>query len=148
MHGEYRKNASHVFVHVPKTGGGSANVYLRECSAIAVPFGAHALTVAMVLAVNRSAIIALRDPADRVISDYQWNAQDLGKDYNDGVRRSHIKASCDNEASRTLVCPILHCREGELSISLFASGRGHGASWHALERLPSLGPACARTFLP
>ena len=111
MHGEYRKNASHVFVHVPKTGGGSANVYLRECSAIAVPFGAHALTVAMVLAVNRSAIIALRDPADRVISDYQWNAQDLGKDYNDGVRRSHIKASCDNEASRTLVCPVLHCRE-------------------------------------
>ena len=93
MRGEYRKlNSSHIFVHVAKNGGGSVFEYLHDCPNVIVPFGAHKISVAMVLAVNRSAIVALRDPADRVISEYQWSALDLGKDYDDHVRRSHIRA--------------------------------------------------------
>ena len=92
MRGEYRKNATHIMVHIPKTGVGSAEQYLKDCAAVSVPFGAHKLTVAMILAVNRSAIIVLRDPADRVISEYQWSQLDLGKDYAHAApRQSHVK---------------------------------------------------------
>lgn len=94
MRGEYSRkaNASHVFIHIAKNGGGSAYEYLRECRNVQVPFGAHKISVAMVLAVNRSAIVVLRDPADRVISEYQWSSSlDLGKDYDDHVHHSHVR---------------------------------------------------------
>jgi hypothetical protein len=93
MRGEYNRkpNATHVFVHIAKNGGGSAYEFFRDCGGVQVPFGAHKMSVAMILAVNRSAIVALRDPADRVISEYQWSSLDLGKDYDDHVHRSHIR---------------------------------------------------------
>ena len=53
MRGEYRKlNSSHIFVHVAKNGGGSVFEYLHDCPNVIVPFGAHKISVAMVLAVN------------------------------------------------------------------------------------------------
>ena len=87
------KAATHVFLHVPKTGGGSAEAFFDCCPRVHVAFALHALTLGSVVATGRIPVLALRDPADRAISEYQWGAQDRGKDYDDGHHRSHIRAN-------------------------------------------------------
>ena len=73
------KAATHVFLHVPKTGGGSAEIFFDCCPRVHVAFGLHALTLGSVVATGRIPVLGLRDPADRAISEYQWGAQDRGR---------------------------------------------------------------------
>ena len=73
-----------VFLHVPKTGGASALEYLLPCrDRIRVLYGAHEQTLARVLGARRnaSAALALRHPADRVVSEWHWSHDGLGRDY-------------------------------------------------------------------
>ena len=87
------KAATHVFLHVPKTGGGSAEAFFDCCPRVHVAFALHHLNLQRVAATGRTPVFALRDPADRAVSEYQWGAHDRGKDYDDGHRRSHIRAN-------------------------------------------------------
>ena len=73
-----------VFLHVPKTGGASALEYLLPCrDRIRVLYGAHEQTLSRVLGARRnaSAALALRHPADRVVSEWHWSHDGLGRDY-------------------------------------------------------------------
>ena len=76
-------------VHVPKNGGGSADVFFRGCAGVYVAFAQHALGIKSVLDLSRTAVVVLRDPADRVISEYQWGRLNFGKDYDDGHHLIH-----------------------------------------------------------
>ena len=68
-----------VFVHSAKTGGATASAFLENCSGVFVAYAAHTLTAAQVIATGRAAILTLRDPAQRAVSNTQW-AGGLGKE--------------------------------------------------------------------
>lgn len=88
-------SSTHVFVHVPKNGGGTADVYFRGCAEVHVAFATHTLRIAQVLRAGRVAVAVLRDPADRVISEHQWGRLNFGKDYDDGHKREHLRPGND-----------------------------------------------------
>ena len=67
-----------VFVHSAKTGGATASAFLENCSGVFVAYAAHTLTAAQVIATGRAAILTLRDPAQRAVSNTQW-AGGLGR---------------------------------------------------------------------
>jgi len=85
---KYPPEVRTVFLHVPKTGGASVRQALANCSArVAVEYGNHVLGAARILASGRRAALALRDPADRVVSEWDWSKERRGHDYLASERR-------------------------------------------------------------
>ena len=85
---KYPAEVRTVFLHVPKTGGASVRQALANCSArVAVEYANHVLGAARILASGRSAALALRDPADRVVSEWDWSHEHRGHDYLASERR-------------------------------------------------------------
>ena len=77
---KYDKSIDLVYVHVPKTGGATARAALANCSGVFVEYANHVLGVARVLRLGRNATLALREPADRVVSEWHWSKDELGRD--------------------------------------------------------------------
>ena len=89
-----------IYVHAPKTGGATAQDFLKQCPSIDFRYGHHNFRVHDLLARgNNTVVITMREPVDRLVSEFMFSVLQLGHDC--GPKLSQLALSCSSPYDNT-----------------------------------------------